>query len=103
MAEVLALCTCGSNEEASRIANTLVEARLAACVNILSPVQSIYRWQGRVETAAEILLLIKTTDERFPALQQRISELHSYETPEIIAVPIVAGLDKYLTWLREQV
>jgi periplasmic divalent cation tolerance protein len=72
-------------------------------VNILSPIRSIYRWQGQIETAAEVLLLIKTTEERFSALQQRIRDLHTYKTPEIIAVPIVAGLEKYLTWLREQV
>jgi periplasmic divalent cation tolerance protein len=103
MSEVIGLCTCGSDEEASRIANALVEARLAACVNILPPIRSIYRWQGQIETAAEVLLLIKTTEERFSALQQRIRDLHSYKTPEIIAVPIVAGLEKYLTWVREQV
>ena len=72
-------------------------------MNILSPIRSIYRWQGQIETAAEVLLLIKTTEERFSALQQRIRDLHTYKTPEIIAVPIVAGLEKYLTWLREQV
>jgi periplasmic divalent cation tolerance protein len=98
---VIVLCTCSSETEANHIAGALVDARLAACVNILpSPIQSIYRWKGKVEEAQEILLLIKTTQERFPALRDRIAELHSYETPEIIALPIWAGSEKYLAWLR---
>jgi periplasmic divalent cation tolerance protein len=97
------LCTCTNDEEALRLSETLVEQCLAACVNVLPPVRSIYRWQGGIERSEEVLLLIKTTKSRFPALRQRIVELHSYETPEILAVPAVDGLDKYLTWLREQV
>jgi periplasmic divalent cation tolerance protein len=81
----------------------LVEQRLAACVSILPAVESVYRWQEKIESANEALLLIKTTSERFPALRQKILELHSYDTPEIIALPIVAGLEKYLHWLEEQV
>lgn len=96
-------CSCSNADEARRIARNLVESRLAACVNILSPIESIYRWQGQVETAQEILLFIKTTAERFPELQERIIHLHSYETPEIVALPVSAGLDKYLAWLRESV
>lgn len=95
--------TCGNEDDARRIARDLVESHLAACVNILHSVESFYRWQGQVETAQELLLFIKTTAERFPELQQRIIHLHSYETPEIIALPVSAGWDKYLTWIQESV
>lgn len=97
------LCTCSDEDEARRIARELVEARLAACVNILPTVESIYRWQGQVEEARETLLFIKTTAERIPELQQRIIHLHSYEMPEIIALPVSAGSDKYLAWIKERV
>jgi len=100
---VVVLCTCANDEQASRIAEELVSHRLAACVNVLPPVRSIYRWQGTVEHADEILLLIKTTQSRFAALRERIQELHSYDTPEIVALPLIDGAEKYLTWLREQV
>jgi periplasmic divalent cation tolerance protein len=100
---VVVFCTCGDSGEAQRIARDLVEARLAACVNILPSIQSVYRWRGEVETAQEVLLFIKTLAARFPELQQRIIHLHSYETPEIIAVPVSAGLDKYLGWIAGNV
>lgn len=100
---LLVLCTCGREEDALRIANALVEARLAACVNVLPGLQSVYRWQDKIETAQEVLLLIKTTAERFPALRERILDLHPYDTPEILALPIADGSDKYLAWLRDQV
>jgi periplasmic divalent cation tolerance protein len=100
---VVIFCTCGTQDEALAIADSLVEARLAACVNILPPVHSIYRCQGKVETAHEFLLNIKTTQERFPAVRDRITQLHTYDTPEIIAMPVVEGSDKYLDWLRDQV
>ncbi len=100
---VIILCTCGKQEEALAIGNALIEARLAACVNLLPAIQSIYRWQGDVETAQEVLLIIKTTQERFPAIRDRIAELHSYDTPEIITIPISDGSDKYLSWLHAQV
>ena len=99
---IVIFCTCEHQEQALHIANELVEARLAACVNVLPPIQSIYRWQDKVENAQEILLLVKTSTARFAAVRDRILSLHSYDTPEIIAVPIAAGSDKYLTWLREQ-
>ena len=99
---VLVLCTCASDQDALGIASALVEARLAACVNVLPLLQSVYRWQGNIETAQEVLMLIKTTAERFPALRDRIIDLHSYETPEIIAIPITEGSEKYLVWLRDQ-
>ena len=101
---VLVLVTCGSAKEAKKIAEVLVRGRLAACVNFLtSPVQSIYRWEGKVETAKEYLLLIKTSRRRLAALERKIRHLHSYDVPEIIALPIVAGSKPYLKWLLESV
>jgi|SRR5436305_8562691 periplasmic divalent cation tolerance protein len=100
---VLILSTCPNEESASRLAEALVSERLAACVNVLPSVKSVYRWEGAVETATEHLLLIKTTDARFPAVRARIVELHSYDTPEIIAVPITAGSESYMSWLAAQV
>ena len=98
---MIVLCTAGSEQEAVRIADSLVEARLAACVNILPGIRSVYRWEGKVERAGETLLLIKTTGTVFPRLRARILELHSYEVPEILAVRIEEGLDSYLRWIRE--
>ena len=95
-------CTCSTEGEAERIAYDLVAFRLAACVNILPAVQSIYRWQGEVEKANEVLLLIKTTENHFVRVRDRIGELHSYEVPEIIAVPVRIGSDRYLAWLSSQ-
>jgi periplasmic divalent cation tolerance protein len=100
---IIVCCTCASREEAARIARAVVEARLAACVNVLPEVESIYRWQGKIETAREALLLIKTAEWRFAELRDRIAALHSYEVPEIIAFPLVAGAENYLAWLREQI
>jgi periplasmic divalent cation tolerance protein len=100
---VVVLCTCETEAEAERIAGTLVGERLAACVNILPAIRSIYRWKEVVEDAREVLLFIKSTSNGFPALRDRITALHSYETPEIIALPVVTGTEKYLTWLAEQV
>jgi periplasmic divalent cation tolerance protein len=100
---VLVFCTCPDQASASRVAQTLVSERLAACVNVLPSVTSVYRWHEAVETATEHLLLIKTAEAAFSALRDRITELHSYDTPEIIAVPITAGSEKYLSWLVAQV
>lgn len=98
----VALVTCGTAREARRIARALVEARLAACVNLLEArVRSTYRWKGRVESAREVLLLIKTSRKRFAALRREVRRLHSYEVPEIIALPIVAGSADYLAWLAD--
>ena len=99
----MVFCTCETQEQAGTIARSLVEGRLAACVNILPPLQSIYRWKGAIERADEILLLIKTTEAAFPAVRDRIRELHSYETPEIVGIPISNADDDYLDWLRQQV
>ena len=99
---VLVFCACENQSEARRIARALVDERLAACANIIGGVQSIFRWEGKVSEAEEVQLLLKTASDRYPALERRIAELHSYDTPEIIAVPIAAGSEKYLTWVREQ-
>jgi periplasmic divalent cation tolerance protein len=100
---VIVLCTCGDFGEAARLARALIEGQLAACVNILPGITSIYRWQGKIEEATEVLLIAKTARERFPSLRDRIVELHSYDTPEIIAVPIAEGSEKYLQWLDDQI
>ena len=89
-------------ECAQLIARTLVEARLAACVNLLPAVQSIYRWQGQIEEATEITLLIKTTSRQVDSLQKAIVKLHPYDVPEIIATPIVAGYAPYLQWIAAE-
>lgn len=100
--KIVVLVTCGSAKEARRIARALVEKRLAACGNILeAPVRSIYRWKGMVETAKEYLLLIKTSRKRFAALQAEVKRLHSYDVPEIIALPIASGSPEYLKWISE--
>ena len=93
------ITTCGSEEEAQKIARELVERRVAACVNIISPIQSIYRWQGKVENATEWLLLIKTTTEKFDAVRDAIRELHSYDLAECIMVSIEDGSQEYLDWI----
>jgi periplasmic divalent cation tolerance protein len=101
---LVVLVTCRTAKDAERIARALVEARLAACGNILqSPVRSVYRWKNKVESAKEFLLLIKTSRRRFAKLQTAIIKLHSYEVPEIIALPVAAGSPAYLAWVTESV
>lgn len=97
----IVLVTAGSQEEAHSIARTLVEKRLAACVNLL-PIQSVYTWKGEIQSDDEWQLLIKTDLAKFSALKTQIEELHSYEIPEIVAAPIVAGSLPYLNWIAEQ-
>ena len=101
--EKLIISTAGSREEASGIANALVEEKLAACVNIVGPIESIYRWQGKVENAQEFLMLVKTTSARSRAVIARIRELHSYELPEAIELDIGNGAADYLKWIAESV
>lgn len=96
----IVLTTCPDKAVAERIAQALVEEGLAACVNILPPMQSLYRWKGKIEQASEQLLIIKSSSARFPAIRERIQALHPYELPEIIAVPIADGLPGYLAWLN---
>ncbi len=93
--------TVATREDAERIAAALVEERLAACVQVAGPIASTYRWQGAVARATEWYCHCKTTRARYPALEARLRELHPYETPEIIAVPIVAALPAYLAWIEE--
>jgi periplasmic divalent cation tolerance protein len=95
----IVLSTAGSEEEAQKIARHLVEHQLAACVNVVPRVESIYRWQGKVESSQEWLLLIKTSAEYFPRVRDAIRELHSYELPECIAIAIEDGSSEYLDWL----
>lgn len=99
---IVVLCTCADRSKAERIATSLVEERLCACVNILPGIESLYRWEGKLERSSEILLFIKTTQQRFEDLRTRLAELHSYDTPEIIALPITAGAESYLRWIHEQ-
>jgi periplasmic divalent cation tolerance protein len=99
---VVVLVTAGSSAEADRLARTLVDERLAACVNRIPSVRSVYRWQGKVEESEEELLIIKSRRDLFPGLERRVRELHSYSVPEIVALPIVEGSRNYLEWLGEQ-
>src|SRR5437660_11022933 len=99
----IVLTTAGSEEEARKIAKHLVENRLAACVNIIPQVESIYRWQGNVESSREWLLVVKSTAEQFAAIRDAIRELHSYELPECIAISIEEGSPEYLQWLGQPV
>jgi periplasmic divalent cation tolerance protein len=98
---LIVFSTCANRKEALAIARAIVEERLAACVQLLPPIHSVYRWRGAVEQSKEILMLFKTTLAQFSALEKRIAELHSYDTPEILAVPVAAGAEKYLAWLIE--
>jgi len=102
--KIIVLVTCGSRKEARSIARALVAQRLAACVSEIGvPVASTYRWKGRVESAKEFLLLIKTTKQRFAAVRDAVRKLHRYDVPEIIALPIAAGARDYLDWIAESV
>ena len=102
MQPLLVLCACPTREHAQTIARSLVEHHLAACVNLLPAVKSIYRWQGSIETAEETLLLIKTRAERLEELKVHVLMLHPYELPEILAVEAAGGLPAYLAWVAEQ-
>ena len=100
---ILILNTCPDKETATRVANTLVSKRLAACVNILPGLTSVYHWKGQIETGEEYLLFIKSTRAAFNELQSIICEIHPYELPEVIAVPLIAGLESYLSWIGDSV
>ena len=93
--------TCGSEEEALKIAHALVEERMAACVNLMSSIRSIYRWEGKIWDEKEWLLIIKTQTARVEDVEKKVQSLHSYSVPEIIALPIVTGSPSYLNWLKE--
>jgi len=102
METLLVLSHLPDRDVALAVAHRLVERRLAACVNVLAPCTSVYRWQEKLETAAEVPILIKTTAARYPALEQALRELHPYELPDIVAVPIRDGLAGYLQWVAAE-
>ena len=102
MNTLLVITNCPDEECANAIALALVEEKLAACVNILPRMQSVYRWQGAVESASEVPLLIKTTADRYPALEAAIQTHHPYDIPEIIALPLSQGLPAYLNWVAAE-
>ncbi len=102
MAALLVLTNVPERAVAERLAGLLVERRLAACVNILAPCRSVYRWKGAVQHDEEHPMLIKTTVERYPALEQALRAAHPYELPEIVALPIERGLPAYLEWLAAE-
>ena len=101
--KVVVLVTCSSAEEAGRIARALVEERLAACVNVSSPIRSVYRWQGKLTDDEEVLLVIKTTRELFDPLRRAVEKLHSYQVPEVICLPVIDGAPNYLNWIGASV
>ena len=100
---IVVFITAPTQEEAKRLADRLVEASLAACVQILPQMESVYRWEGKVERQSEHLLIVKTTAERFTEVEKEVRLLHSYETPEIVCFPLTAGSPEYLNWLRDSV
>jgi periplasmic divalent cation tolerance protein len=101
--KIVVLTTCESGEQAEGLARRLVEQRLAACVNILPGVRSIYRWRDKVEDSTEFVLIIKARREAFVKLREAIAHLHTYEIPEVIALPVVDGSEAYLQWLDREV
>lgn len=103
MDAVIVLTTIGADADVDALARTLVEERLAACVNVLPPMRSVYRWKGEVQADAERQLIIKTKAERVEALQARLSQLHPYELPEFLIVPCDGGSEGYLAWIGESV
>jgi periplasmic divalent cation tolerance protein len=98
---IVVLMTAANREEAARLAEMIVGSKLAACVQILPEIESVYRWKGKIERESEVLLIAKSTKLRFEELERHVRALHSYETPEIIGLPIAAGSAPYLEWLRQ--
>ena|SRR5579863_10058340 len=102
--KIVVLVTCASLAQARRIARVLVESRLAACASVFeAPVRSVYRWKGSVESAREFLLVLKTSRKRFAAVERAVRRLHTYDVPEIIALPIAAGDRDYLAWISDSI
>ena len=97
---IVVYITAPSEDAAAEIARALVEQKLAACVNIVRNIRSIYSWQGKIEDAAEVLMIVKTQKKHFDALSEKAKEMHSYDVPEIIALPILKGSDDYLEWIK---
>jgi len=102
MDNVVVFITASGEEEAARIAHAILAARLAACVNIVKGMRSVYRWKGKIEDEAEVLMIAKTRGALFERLSEKVKELHSYTVPEVIAIPIISGAEGYLKWLREE-
>jgi periplasmic divalent cation tolerance protein len=100
---IIVLMTASSSEEADRLADMLVNSNLAACVQILPPIRSVYRWQGSIERSSEVLLIAKTVTDKFVELEQRVRAVHSYETPEIVALPVTAISEPYREWLSASI
>jgi periplasmic divalent cation tolerance protein len=100
---IVVFITAPTTEEATRLADVIIENRLAACVQILPEMQSVYHWAGNIERQKEILLIVKTIASKFDALEKAVREIHSYETPEIVAVPMTAGSSGYIRWILENV
>jgi periplasmic divalent cation tolerance protein len=100
---IVVFITAKSEKEGEKIAQALLKEKLAACINIVPGLKSMFRWKGQISTEEEVLLLIKTKDKLFEKLKKRIIELHSYEVPEIIALGILAGYEKYLDWLKREI
>jgi len=101
--KVVIFVTAASSGEGKKIARHLVETGLAACVNILQPMESVYRWEGKIAEEREFLLIIKSTGELFPEIKAEISKIHSYHTPEIICLPVIEGSRNYLQWVSDSV
>jgi periplasmic divalent cation tolerance protein len=97
--KIVVLSTCGSESEAEALARDLIDSRLAACVNVIPQIRSFYRWKGKVEDSGEWLLVVKTSRELFDALRVRLEAAHSYELPEVLALPVIDGSPNYLAWL----
>jgi len=100
--KIVVFTTCESEQQAQRLARRLVEQRLAACVNILPPARSVYRWKDQIEETAEFVLIVKSRRDVFSKLREAIGHLHSYEIPEVIALPVVDGSDAYLHWMDRE-
>jgi len=100
--KIVVLSTCATEEEGAKLARVLVEARVAACVTVVPGARSIYRWQGAVESAVECLLIIKSSRQLFEPLRTALEEAHTYDVPEVLAVPVVEGAANYLNWLEAQ-
>jgi periplasmic divalent cation tolerance protein len=100
--KIVVFSTCGSQEEARKLAGTLIEKRLAACINITAPITSVYRWKGVVEEANEWLLIIKSRREHFDGIRAALEAAHSYELPEVLAIPVLEGAPNYLAWLEAE-
>ncbi len=101
--KIVVITTCNSQEQGAQLARHLIEHRLAACVNILTGARSFYRWKGEIEQAEEVVLIIKSRQDVFEKLREAIVHLHSYEIPEVIALPVIDGSDAYLNWLDREI